>query len=73
MIIDIYNTDRKYQLIVADPPWRQFKTIRKCRPNQKKELDYPVCSLEEIKEHLRVANSLTAENSVLFRGNEVTK
>lgn len=40
---------KKYQIIYADPPWKQTKGgLRKCRPNQSKELDYPVLSTEEI-------------------------
>lgn len=49
MVIDIYNTDRKYDIIYTDPPWQQTKSnFRKCRPNQKKNLDYPTLSLQEI-------------------------
>ena len=51
MKIDIYNTDKKYNIIYADPPWQQTKgNIRKCRPNQGKELDYPTMSLSDIQE-----------------------
>jgi len=43
--------NKKYQIIYADPPWEQKKGgLRKCRPNQNRLLDYPVLSLEEIKE-----------------------
>lgn len=44
-----------YQLIYADPPWRQTKNKRKVRPNQKKDFDYPTLSLEDIKNHLQEA------------------
>lgn len=68
MRIDIFNTDRQYDLIVADPPWQQAKGGRKAvRANSSgKSLDYPTCSLPEIKSHLEQAVRLTAENSVLF-------
>ena len=37
------------------------------RPNSGgKPLDYPVCPLEEIEEHLRQATKLCSENSILF-------
>lgn len=51
MIIDIFNTDRKYDLILADPPWKQSKGGKKAvRKNSSgRPLDYQVCSLEEIK------------------------
>lgn len=68
MIIDIFNTDKQYDLLYADPPWQQRKGGRKSvRPNSSGiELDYPVISLEEIKQHLTVADSLTGDNAVLF-------
>ena len=69
MIVDIYNTQNQYDLIVADPPWKQAKGGKKSvRPiSSGTELDYPVCSLEEIKEHLSQATSLTSgESSILF-------
>jgi len=69
MIVDIYNTDKQYDLILADPPWKQAKGgKKKVRPiSSGTELDYPVCSLEEIKEHLQQATSLVqGENSILF-------
>lgn len=69
MIVDIYNTQNQYDLIVADPPWKQAKGGKKSvRPiSSGTELDYPVCSLEEIKEHLSQATSLASgENSILF-------
>ena len=68
MRIDIYNTNNLYDLILADPPWKQAKGGKKnVRPvSSGTELDYPVCSLDEIKEHLRQAVSLTSENSILF-------
>ena len=69
MRVDIYNTDKRYNLILADPPWRQTKGgKKKVRPvSSGTELDYPVCSLDEIKEHLRQATSLASwENTILF-------
>lgn len=62
MRIDIYNTDKQYDLILADPPWKQAKGGKKnVRPvSSGTELDYPVCSLDEIKEHLRQAVSLVS-------------
>lgn len=45
--------DKEYDLVYADPPWRQTKGgKRKIRPNQGKKLDYPVLSLEDIKDIL---------------------
>ena len=68
MKVDIFNTDTKYSIIYADPPWKQNKGGKKrVRKNSSgKPLDYQTISLEEIKEHLQQATSLTTENSVLF-------
>ena len=53
MIVDIYNTENRYDLIVADPAWQQSRGGKKSvRKNSSgKPLDYPVCSLDEIKEN----------------------
>lgn len=69
MRIDIYNTNNTYDLILADPPWKQKKGGKKSvRPDSSgKELDYPVCTLDEIKSHLKQADELVrGENSILF-------
>ena len=66
--IDIFNTDKKYSVIMADPPWKQSKGGKKSvRPNSSgKELDYQTISLDEIKLHLQVATEHTTGNNVLF-------
>lgn len=68
MKIDIYNNNKKYDLIYADPPWKQSKGGKKnVRKNSSgKPLDYQTISLEEIEEHLRQATTLTSENSIMF-------
>lgn len=68
MVIDIFNTDRRYDILYIDPPWRQSKGGRKSvRPKSSGcALDYPVMSLDDITEHLRIATSLTNDNAVLF-------
>jgi N6-adenosine-specific RNA methylase IME4 len=40
--------NKKYQIIVIDPPWDVKKLTRKSRPNQV-NMDYPTMSLEQIK------------------------
>ena len=66
--VDIFNTDKKYSIIYADPPWKQSKGGKKSvrKSSSGKPLDYQTISLEEIKSHLHQATSLTIENSVLF-------
>ena len=68
MKVDIFNTDKTYNLIYADPPWRQKRGGKKAvRPNTSgKPLIYQTCSLEEIKSHLEKAVQHTPENSILF-------
>ena len=52
---------KKYQIIYADPPWRQSKGgLRKCRPNQSKKLDYPTMKLRDIR---NIINSCPKENN----------
>lgn len=67
MKVDIFNTDKKYNIIYADPPWSQTKgNKRNCRPNQGKELDYPTLSLEDIKALQEQAVSLCEEKHCVF-------
>ncbi|MCM1441168.1 MAG: MT-A70 family methyltransferase [Roseburia sp.] len=68
MKINIYDTNKRYDLIYADPPWKQSKGGKKAvRANSSgKPLDYQTCTLDEIESHLRQAVSLTNENSILF-------
>tara|TARA_X000001382_G_scaffold44562_1_gene30120 strand:+ start:156 stop:680 length:525 start_codon:yes stop_codon:yes gene_type:complete len=55
--------DKKYDLIVVDPPWDVKKLTHKKRPNQV-AMDYSVMSLKEISE-LKVG-SLAKDNCWLF-------
>ncbi len=68
IINDLNDIKETYGLIYADPPWKQSKGCKKSvRENSSgKPLDYPTCSLDEIKEHLRLATESTTENSILF-------
>ena len=68
MIVDIFNSTKRYDLIVADPPWQQARGGKKAvRENSSgKALDYPVCSLEEIWGHLKAADTLMEKNAVMF-------
>lgn len=56
--------DKKYQVIYADPPWPVKKILRKVRPNQQSELDYPTMSLDAIKT-LPVGN-ISEKDACLF-------
>ena len=65
---NIRTTKRVYNLILADPPWKQSKGGKKAvRVNSSGiGLDYPVLSLDEIKKHLYWATKHTQDDSVLF-------
>lgn len=58
--IDIFNTDMKYDVIYADPPWRYSDT----GAYSAAEKIYPTMSIEEIC-NLPISN-LTSENSICF-------
>ena len=59
---------RKYQIILADPPWQQNKGGKKLvRPNSSgTKLDYPTLSLEEIFVYLKTASIMGEENHNFF-------
>ena len=59
---------KKYQIILADPPWKQQKGGKKSvRPNSSGEkLDYPIMDIAGIKEVLRKTQKLAKENHILF-------
>lgn len=64
---NIFNTDKKYDLIYTDPPWKQSRGGRKkAVKNSWRPFDYPTISLEEIEEHIKQADSLTGENAIMF-------
>ena len=68
MYVDIFNTVNSYDLIYADPPWKQSKGGKKAvRANSSGEpLDYKTMTLEDIEQTLKQAVNLTGENSILF-------
>lgn len=55
--------DKRYQIIVIDPPWQITKIKKKVRPNQV-NMDYPMMSIDEIK-NLPI-QTITAEKCTLF-------
>lgn len=60
MYVDIFNTDKKYQIIYADPPWRYDN--RKARGGTEKH--YQTMSLEDI--YKLPVSEIAADNCVLF-------
>lgn len=67
MVIDINKLDNQYDLVLADPPWRQTRGgFIKHSPNSSgRSVDYSTLDLETIKEHLRKVTDLQ-EQQVLF-------
>lgn len=64
MKIDLYNTDRKYNIIYADPPW-QFKVwSRATGLGRSAESHYPTMVKEDIQK-LPIEN-ITTKDAVLF-------
>ena len=55
--------NKKYQIIVIDPPWEIQKIKKKVRPNQV-NMDYPMMSLAKIK--ALPVQSLAADSCILF-------
>ena len=59
-IIDIFNTDKKYNIIYADPPWKY--NDKGCQGAAEKI--YPTMTVEEIAE--LPINKITSDDCVLF-------
>lgn len=63
MKVDIYNTDKKYNIIYADPPW-EYRVWSKKGAGRSAESHYKTMNKEEIQK-LPIKNIL-ADNCVLF-------
>lgn len=66
MKIDIYNTEKKYNIIYADPPWRygDVHTWHKMGGGVKRH--YNTMSIREIKEMSTIIKKIAADNCILF-------
>lgn len=64
MKVDIFSTDKKYNIVYADPPWRYYVWSRKTGLGRSAERHYPTMSKEDI-ESLPIPN-ITEERAVLF-------
>lgn len=63
MFVDIYDTDKKYKIIYADPPW-QYKTWSAKGTGRSAEQHYPTMKKEDI-QNLPVKD-LAADDCVLL-------
>lgn len=61
MKVDIYNTDKKYNVIYADPPW-EYKESGS--GNRVVKAHYPTMNIEEIKN--MPINKIAEDTSILF-------
>lgn len=63
MKVDIYNTEKKYDIIYADPPWAYHDTLG---GNAKMgAMPYPTMTNEEIAA-MPIGNKIAKKNSILF-------
>lgn len=68
MKVDIYNTDKKYKIIYADPPW-QFKTYSKkgqTKATGSMLQHYNTMTLDELKQLGQVIQNITDKECILF-------
>lgn len=66
MKVDIYNTDKKYNIIYADPPWsyRDKRTDKKISGGA--ESHYKTMKIESIEEMGETIKKISAEDCMLF-------
>ena len=64
MFVDIFNTNKKYQVIYADPPWQYNNKRTGGSMNSGSASKYPVLSLEKLAE--LPEPSIASKDSVLF-------
>lgn len=62
MRVDIFNTEQKYNIIYADPPWEYSAWSKKAQKHVTKH--YPTMRIQDIK--ALPVSKLSAENSVLL-------
>ena len=64
MFVDIYNTENKYTVIYADPPWEYRQSGSKTNSRGMAKQHYQTMSTEEIKEI--PVNKISAQSAILF-------
>lgn len=63
MVTDIYNTNKKYNIIYADPPWK-YKTWREGSGTTEKH--YPTMNIEDIVNMKDTIKSISDRDCILF-------
>lgn len=64
MFVDIFTTDKKYDVIYADPPWRFNVWSRETGLGRSADKHYPTMQKQDIEE--LPINNIAKDNSVLF-------
>ena len=65
MVVDIYNTNKKYNIIYADPPW-QYKVWSNKGKGRSAESHYSTMNIEEIINMKDVIEKISEDDCVLF-------
>ena len=65
MKVDIYNTDKKYNIIYADPPWT-YKTWTAKGGHKSASAHYPTMKKEEIQAMGDIIKNISDDNCILF-------
>lgn len=66
MKIDIYNTDKKYNIIYADPPWQYKVWSKDTGLGRSAESHYKTMSKKEIQEMGETIEKISEKDCVLF-------
>ena len=66
MKIDIYNTDKKYNIIYADPPWQYTKKLVNRGKARAVEKEYKTMDFKELCEMKEIINNISNKDSLLF-------
>ncbi len=65
MVVDIYNTDKQYKIIYADPPW-QYKVWSKKGLGRSAESHYNTMDIQDIINMKDVISKISDNDCVLF-------
>lgn len=65
MVVDIYNTNKRYNIIYADPPW-QYKVWSNKGKGRSAESHYSTMNIEEIINMKKVIEKISENDCVLF-------
>lgn len=66
MKVDIYNTDKKYKIIYADPPWTYRVWSKETGLKRSAQSHYQTMNKEELQNMHDVIQKISDKDSVLF-------